>query len=589
MKQRERRAIDLVLVLAIAAIAVPVITVWLAGVLAGLLSSGTPVTLSLSSALAVAVALPAHTAHPATAWPASSRALLPGSLALQITLALCATAVLAALAGVRAVVARRLHRRQRDRAARFASSSELSDLHATAAQAGRITLGEHDGRLIAAERRASVLCVGPAQSGKTTGLIIPAVLEWQGPVVATSVKADVVHETHRARRQLGEVLIFDPTGCTNLDHTPWSPIATARTWEGARRTAANLLGVADQGAGQNNEETFWKPAGARYLAPLLLAAAHADLTMRDVLRWVASMNQDEPTLLLKDCPNPGAQPGLEALQSVWAADHRLRSSLMQTVATGLDAWQEPAIARATAGENQISAKRLLDGRNTLYLIAPAHEQRRLRGLFTALVADVTAAAFERSASTGQPIDPPLLLALDEVANIAPLANLDEIASTGPGQGVQLLTVVQNISQAADRWGRDRAETIIANHRARLFCSGIGDRATLDYLSQTLGEEEISRIATHRENALATGSRTYSTEFRSLAAPHRIRQADTNTALLVYGRLAPAWVALRPWYADEQLRQLVQNGTATPPTPLAARPLSAAVRALSRASRRATAR
>ena len=586
MNQRERRAIDLVLVLAVAAIAVPVITVWLTGLLAGVLATGTPVTLSLASALAVTVALPAHTANPAVAWPAATRAALPGPLALQVTLALCATAVVAALAGAGAAIAHRLGRRQRDRAARFAGRDELSGLHTPAAQAGRITLGEHDGRLIAAERRASVLCVGPSQSGKTTGLTVPAILEWQGPALGTSIKADVVHDTHRARSQVGEVLIFDPTATTTLEHTPWSPIAAARTWEGARRTAANLLGVADQGAAQNNEETFWKPAGARYLAPLLLAAAHANLTMRDVLRWVALMEQDEPTQLLKDCPNPGAQPGLEALQSVWAADHRLRSSLLQTVATGLDAWQEPLIAKATAGENQISAKRLLDGHNTLYLVAPAHEQRRLRGLFTALVADVIAAAFERSASTGLPIDPPLLLALDEVANIAPLANLDEIASTGPGQGVQLLTVVQNISQAADRWGRDRAETIIANHRARLFCSGIGDRATLDYLSNTLGEEEISRIATHRDNALAAGSRTYSTEFRSLAAPHRIRQADTNTALLVYGRLAPAWVALRPWYADQQLRQLVQNGTTTP-APLATRSLTLAGRVLRRAGRRAT--
>jgi len=122
--------------------------------------------------------------------------------------------------------------------------------------------------------------------------------------------------------------------------------------------------------------------------------------------------------------------------------------------------------------------------------------------------------------------------------------------------VQLLTILQNISQASDRWGRDRAETIIANHRARLFTSGIGDRATLDYLRQTLGEEEINRISTHRNTALATGSRTYSSEFRSLAAPHRVRQADTNTALLIYGRLQPAWLNLRPWYAHRQLRELV---------------------------------
>jgi type IV secretion system protein VirD4 len=124
--------------------------------------------------------------------------------------------------------------------------------------------------------------------------------------------------------------------------------------------------------------------------------------------------------------------------------------------------------------------------------------------------------------------------------------------------VQLLTILQNISQASDRWGKDRAETIIANHRARLFCSGIGDRATLDYLRQTLGDEEIDRISTHRQSPLATGSRTYSSEFRAIAAPHRVRQADTNTALLIYGRLQPAWVNLRPWYANRELRQLVSG-------------------------------
>jgi type IV secretion system protein VirD4 len=133
-----------------------------------------------------------------------------------------------------------------------------------------------------------------------------------------------------------------------------------------------------------------------------------------------------------------------------------------------------------------------------------------------------------------------------VCNIAPLPNLDEIASTGPGQGVHLLCVLQNISQGYDRWGRDKAETIIANHRARLFCSGIGDRATLDYLRGTLGDEEIARISTTtQQRSIATpGSKTRSTEHRPLAAPHRVRQAERSSSLLVYGRLAPAWITLR---------------------------------------------
>jgi type IV secretion system protein VirD4 len=171
-------------------------------------------------------------------------------------------------------------------------------------------------------------------------------------------------------------------------------------------------------------------------------------------------------------------------------------------------------------------------------------------------------------STGRAIDPPLLLCLDEAANVAPLPNLDEIAATAPGQGVQLLSVFQNLSQVADRWGRERAETIIANHRARLFGSGIGDRATLEYLGAVLGEEEIERISTHRQRLqVDLGSRTYSHDFKRLAAPNSVREADFGTALLVYGRLPPAWVKLRPWHRDRRLSAIVNGAPPARPMPV----------------------
>jgi type IV secretion system protein VirD4 len=448
------------------------------------------------------------------------------------------------------------------RAARFAARGELAQLRVHGTRPGRVTLGVHHRGLIAAEPRASVLVIGPSQAGKTTGLVVPALLEWDGPVLSTSIKSDVVHDTHAARAARGEVRVFDPTGATHLPHTPWSPLVAAGSWEAARRTAARLLGVGEHAAARSADESFWRPAGARYLAPLLLAAAHGQLSMREVLSWIATVNEQEPTQLLESCPSRGAQPALDALRSVWDADPRFRSSLLQTVATALDPWQEPAIVAATISDSPITAGWLLHGPNTLYLVSPADDQRRLRGLFTALVADITAGAFAQSARLGKPITPALLLALDEAANITPLPNLDEIASTGPGQGVQLLTVLQNISQAADRWGSDRAETIIANHRARVFCSGIGDRATLDYLRQTLGDEEITRYSTHRHGALAPGSRTVSSDFRALAAPNRIRQQNPDSALLIYGRLAPAWLRLRLWYSNPHLTALA----ACKPTP-----------------------
>ena len=479
--------------------------------------------------------------------------------------ALYLLALIAALgAGVVLATRSGRSRARRARSASFAGRRELTDLHVEATEPGRVTLGSHERRLLAAEPRASVMVIGPSQSGKTSGLVVPALLEWAGPALCTSVKSDVVHDTYAARAARGEVLVFDPTGCTPLPHTPWSPLAAAASWEGARRTAARLLGVGE--AGRSADETFWRPAGARFLAPLLLAAAQGDLTMREVLSWVAAVEEREPSDLLEDCADPGSEPALEALRSVWEADIRFRSSLLQTIATALDPWLEPAIAAATIADSRIGSNWLLGGENTLYLISPADDQRRLRGLFTALVADITVGAFARSTQTGKPVDPALLLALDEAANIAPLPNLDEIASTGPGQGVQLLTVLQNLSQAADRWGRERTETILANHRARLFCSGIADQATLDYLRDTLGEQEITRVSTSNAGFLSPRSRTVSSDFRALAPPHRVRQTPQDTALLVYGRLPPAWLRLRPWFRLPALRALAAPApTPTPPT------------------------
>ena len=46
-------------------------------------------------------------------------------------------------------------------------------------------------------------------------------------------------------------------------------------------------------------------------------------------------------------------------------------------------------------------------------------------------------------------------------------------------------------------------------------------------------------------------------------PDRVRQAQRDTALLVYGNLPPAWIGLRPWYRDKQLKAQVSAVTPVP--------------------------
>ena len=153
-------------------------------------------------------------------------------------------------------------------------------------------------------------------------------------------------------------------------------------------------------------------------------------------------------------------------------DERQRSSIYTTAETILEAYADPRVLERVERLATSIRSRFLDGgSHTLYLSSTVREQRRLRPLFVALIQSVVQAAYERAAATGRPLDPPLLVVLDEAANIAPLPDLDVLASTGAGQGVQLLTVLQDLAQAHDRWGRDRADTIVNNHRAKVIGAG----------------------------------------------------------------------------------------------------------------------
>lgn len=505
----------------------------------------------------VLVRLPAHFGDPRQAWPVAQRARLPGPAGFYLAAALVLLA--AAVAGYLAVRAVGLVRERAvglwrpgdERGARWAPRRDLRALRVAAAQPGRLTLGRTHGRLLAAEPRQSAIVIAPTQSLKTTGLAVPALLEWHGPVLATSVKTDLVRATIARRRQLGNVLVFDPTETTGIPGAGWTPLSGCASWQGAQRTATALCQAARASTASLSDADFWYAAAAKLLAPVLLAAATVpEGSMADVVRWIDTQEQDE----IRDAlTHAHAEDALIAAAASWGRDERQRSSIYTTAETVLAAYADPGVL-ACAYEPDITPERLLDGSATsVYLCAPAHEQQRLRPLFSTLVEQVIAAVYDRATRTGKPLDPPLLLVLDEAANIAPLPALDTLAATAAGQGIQLVSVFQDLAQIKERWGT-RALTIVNNHRAKLIGSGTADPDTLEYAARVLGDQEIQQISSTAGQE-GRASTTQSTTYHTLAPPHTLRQAEPGTALLIYGSLPPAHVRLRPWFADRRLRRL----------------------------------
>ena len=416
---------------------------------------------------------------------------------------------------------------------------------------GRLVLGRVGRRRVAAERAQSVLVFGPTQSHKTTGFAVPAILGWDGPVVAASVKSDLLEHTAAHRSTLGAVHCFDPTGVTGRPATGWSPLPVARTWPGARRAAATLTEVGRAQAGAMSDGDFWYTTASRMLAPLLFAAATSGRGMADVVHWVETGEEGEVLDLLAVAGVPEA---VDAARSAFGKEERQRSSIVTTLETLL----EPFAGAAPRGAPELDPGALLAGSDSLYLCAPAHDQRRLTPLFVGILRAVLDHAYERVSRTGRPLDPPLLVVLDEAANIAPVPDLDALAATAAGHGIQLVTVWHDLAQITARFGT-RATTVVNNHRAKLFLSGISDPSTLDYASHLIGDEEPHLAAT-TAGGRAGPSTTRSPTVRRLAPPDVLRRVQPGSGILVYRDLPPARVTLRTWFDDPWLRARATGGT-----------------------------
>jgi type IV secretion system protein VirD4 len=445
---------------------------------------------------------------------------------------------------------RRASRNGGGRGARWARHRDLRALLVPpdAAPPGRLLLGTAAGRWrpagVATEPAQSLVVVGPTQSGKTTSLAVPAILGWRGPVVAASVKSDLLHRTLGTCTRRGRVWCLDPSGATTARRSTWSPLIGCTEWRTACRAAADLCEAAKSET-TSADGDFWFATAAKLLAPLFLAAALDGLPMAEVVRWVDTQEVGEVAGILERAAESEA---LDAAHATWCRDERTRSSVYTTAETVLAPFaQEDRPPPGATGATAFAPPDLLDGCNTLYLCAPAHDQRRLRGYFTAVTQQVLSHAFATATRAGRPLDPPLLVVLDEAAHIAPLPELDGLAATCASHGIQIVTVWQDLAQVRGRYGA-RAPTVLNNHRAKLFLPGIADPDTLDYASRLVGDEHVTVPSVTRDPG-GRRSTTSATAQRRLLAPEELRCLNRGRAVLVYGTLPPARLRLRPWWAS----------------------------------------
>ena len=359
------------------------------------------------------------------------------------------------------------------------------------------------GPLARLDRGHSLLVVGPTQSGKTSSIVIPAILSWPGPVVATSVKNDVVGVTAQWRTTLGNVQYLEPGRDEGLT---WNPMEGVHGLREALRVAQSLTTASSRG-----EADFWNSLAVKLVAGLFVEAQQRQRSIFDVAEVVEARRWQEWISYEANSAHSAM------LRSFLEYDLKTLDGVVTTAETMLLPWR---FRQPTA-----SMRQLVETSNTLYLCATRSQQHAYEPLFRGALRRVLD---DQQARHDARLAKPLLLVLDEAATVASLEELDQLAATLSGLQVTLLTVVQDFSQLVARWG-PRAATIVNNHASRMVLAGLADPTVATYLPE---------IFESREDRLVVA----------------LRMRPRNTSVVVAGRRPVFTVHIRPWWRQRHLRQ-----------------------------------
>ncbi len=412
-----------------------------------------------------------------------------------------------------------------------------------------------DGDAISGAQR-SVLVLGPSRSGKTSSLIIPNLLMTTRSCVITSTKDDVISHMARTRRD-GATLLYDPSGTITtppgVHRIGYSPVHQSRTWDGAVLATRSLLDVARRSRAERGDDHWSERAGA-LVAPLLHAAALADDSLGALATRVDARSADTALAMLTERYGP-AHPSTALLSGVLATEERERSGIWST-ASGLFAGMRTDAARAAARGAPLDVDAFLEGPHQLHVVSPSRHQALTTPLVVGLIEQVVHATYDRAATGAR-----LLLALDELANVAPLPRLAGIVSEGGGQGVVTLACLQDLSQARARWGTT-ADGFLSLFPTTVVLPGIADRATLELLHHLAGRTLVPTASVQRgARGRTVGSSTTWVE-RDRASLADLAQGRAGYALGLDADKTLHWIALTPAWRDERFRDYRERSVAS---------------------------
>jgi type IV secretory pathway TraG/TraD family ATPase VirD4 len=422
------------------------------------------------------------------------------------------------------------------------------------------------------------LVIAAPQQGKSASAA-GTILDAPGPVVATSIRGDLIAATAGLRSRAGRVHVWNPEAAGEFESTmKWNPAAGCQDMVTAVRRAGYMVeAMTSRGL---SDEGFWSDQASMTLAAYLHAAGLAGGDLRHVYRWI-TQNDDRPARVLAAHPR-AEKTALSHVVHYQGLPERTRAGVSTTLLSVLKFMQHPRVVASLCprpGEG-FDFEAFVTGRDTLYLVAADARTSPVPPLFVAILAEIAhtarhagsvprAARLPRRpvlgsaalavrldqlfpAGTVARLDPPLTMVLDEVANTAPIPAA-AWATWAAGSGIWLHLYAQAWAQLAERWGDHGARVLWQACQSKIIYAGTSEPELCQLIEDLCGYVKVRGPDEHHYTYRGElRRRPASTDIRVLPMA-AIRQLPPGRAVVIQGTAPPVIVRTEQYWRRADYR------------------------------------
>ncbi len=420
-------------------------------------------------------------------------------------------------------------------------------------------IGGETGQVVYSTPNGHTLICAPTRAGKTAGILIPTLLQYNHSVLAIDPKGELAAVTAEPRRKLGQnVIVLNPWGLhdhalSGFSRHSFNPLDLIDVNDANAVSNAMLLSSLLVMPGVQ-EDDFWNQSAAGLITGLILHVAAtqppATRTLSQV-RVLLTQNEAALNTLFSAMAASRAFHGAiaETGNSFLDMNEKTRSSVLSTARTQTDFLRDPVVKGALE-KSTFSISTLKTRLATLYLVIPP-DQLIVHGRWLRLMVGSAIKVFQ-----SEPRSPHrCLFMLEEFPALGPMSAIETGVATLAGYGVDFLFAIQNLGQL-ERHYRQGSEAFLANCAYKFF-TAINDKDTAHYVSAILGNETV----TVHSSSTSTGSGGSSTSTSSqltgqpLATPDQLMREGPGLGYLFRPGVNPVLIRSRQYHADDDLKKL----------------------------------